>query len=270
MHILCRRQEYSAKSSLSIYFLKKIAKVGAVDRRGSGFTMLGCMAAAWNAPLVEPCRGTRRQPSAPPAANDSICYSARSASWAVWRSRACHGQGLAMGLGDERHVERDDREPSPSSCSASSCGGSCSCMYSPNARGPRKSLQPRKCSPVFGSAPPDLSESLGELSLMAGEAWGIAVEQRPGSPLVVGAGGVASKDSANWLANGSQYHQRVKPADGGVPWPDPGRPYQPRAFFTISTAALQLSRIWVHFFSAMASREAIHVPPTHATVFSAR
>jgi len=46
--------------------------------------------------------------------------------------------------------------------------------------------------------------------------------------------------------------------------------YPPRTLFTISMAALQLSRIWDHFFSAMASREAIHVPPTHATVFSAR
>ena len=44
----------------------------------------------------------------------------------------------------------------------------------------------------------------------------------------------------------------------------------PRTFFTISIAALQLSRICDHFFSAIASRVAIHVPPTHAITFSAR
>ena len=44
----------------------------------------------------------------------------------------------------------------------------------------------------------------------------------------------------------------------------------PRTLFTISIAALQLSRIWAHFFSAMASREAIQVPPTQAITFSPR
>ena len=47
------------------------------------------------------------------------------------------------------------------------------------------------------------------------------------------------------------------------------RPY-PLTLFTISIAALQLSRICAHFFSAIASRVAIQVPPTHATAFSAR
>jgi hypothetical protein len=46
--------------------------------------------------------------------------------------------------------------------------------------------------------------------------------------------------------------------------------HYPLTLFTISIAALQLSRICAHFFSAIASRVAIQVPPTHATAFSAR
>src|SRR5208283_2531089 len=44
----------------------------------------------------------------------------------------------------------------------------------------------------------------------------------------------------------------------------------PLALATISAAVRQLVLIWSHFFSAIASRDAIQVPPTHATASDAR